>query len=191
MHNHQGQEITTFLVDLDGTLVDTFEANLKAYQQAFLAENLDLTKEDYSEIFGLGFNEFINDRYPNLNSSQIMSIKKLKKEYYPNYFNLMKLNTSLVNFLNNFQENYKIALVTTSSKDNAINVLSHFGLNHLFNEKIFMDDVIKSKPSPEIYLKAIEKLQVKASECIAFEDSSHGALAAMEAGVSVIKIRIK
>ena len=45
--------IKAIITDFDGTLVDTFQANLQAYQKAFQAVGKDITAEKYRECFGL------------------------------------------------------------------------------------------------------------------------------------------
>jgi beta-phosphoglucomutase-like phosphatase (HAD superfamily) len=54
-----GKEIKLLITDFDGTLVDTFEANLKAYQIAFKQCNLHLDTQIYRKYFGLRFDTFI------------------------------------------------------------------------------------------------------------------------------------
>ena len=50
------------------------------------------------------------------------------------------------------------------------------------------DQVQNSKPDPEIYLTAASKLGVDPKDCLAFEDSDNGTLAAHSAGMTVIQI---
>ena len=44
--------IKAIITDFDGTLVDTFEANLRAYQEAFYQVGITLMAEKYRECFG-------------------------------------------------------------------------------------------------------------------------------------------
>ncbi len=50
------------------------------------------------------------------------------------------------------------------------------------------DMVEKSKPEPEIYLKACEGLQVRPDECYVLEDSKSGILSGFKAGCKVIMV---
>ncbi len=50
------------------------------------------------------------------------------------------------------------------------------------------DEVVNSKPDPDVYLLAADRLQVKPAECLAFEDSDHGAEAALAAGMQVVLV---
>lgn len=49
-------------------------------------------------------------------------------------------------------------------------------------------DVVKSKPDPEIYIKAIEKLGLTPEECVVCEDNKNGIAAARAAGSYVLEI---
>ena len=54
--------IKAVITDFDGTLVDTFKANLHAYQEAFDEVGLILTEEQYRECFGFRFEKFMRER---------------------------------------------------------------------------------------------------------------------------------
>ena len=51
--------LQAIITDFDGTLVDTFEANLLAYQEAFAKEGVRLTQDRYRECFGYRFDRFM------------------------------------------------------------------------------------------------------------------------------------
>jgi HAD superfamily hydrolase (TIGR01509 family) len=62
------------------------------------------------------------------------------------------------------------------------------GIYNLFDHIICQDDVApgRTKPHPDIFLKALEKLQIRNTEAVVFEDSPNGVLAAKRAGVFVV-----
>ncbi|MCQ3936803.1 MAG: haloacid dehalogenase [Chloroflexi bacterium] len=62
------------------------------------------------------------------------------------------------------------------------------GIFHWFDHIVCQDDVPpgRTKPHPDIFLKALEKLQVGNSEAVVFEDSPNGVLAAKRAGIFVV-----
>ena len=73
--------IRAIISDFDGTLVDTFEANYRAYQKAFAAVGLELTAERYRECFGYRYDRFMQEM--GVQDKNIANtIKELKKEYY-------------------------------------------------------------------------------------------------------------
>jgi beta-phosphoglucomutase len=77
----------------------------------------------------------------------------------------------------------KIALVTASPRNNVDLIFARNGMAHFFDELITRSDVIESKPSPESYILAYEKLGVDKDACIAFEDTINGVRAAKAANL--------
>ena len=67
-------------------------------------------------------------------------------------------------------------------------MLNHFCIAQYFDVIITGEDVKFGKPNPEVYLKALEKLNIKNDQAIVFEDSEVGCLAAYDAGINYIKI---
>jgi len=80
----------------------------------------------------------------------------------------------------------KIALATSSPKYFARHILTSTGLMPYFDAMVTADDITRSKPDPEIYLKAAEILGIDTGSCVAIEDAEHGIHAAKRAGMKVI-----
>lgn len=174
--------IKAIISDFDGTIVDTFEANLKAYQQAFSQVGLILQREDYEKCFGYRFDQFMN--IMGVVDEEISTkIKEIKTNCYPCYFSLLKLNKPLIEFIKSWHlSGFKTALASTARRDNVLKILDHFKIMNVFDIVYTGYDVINGKPSPEIYLKSIDALGVKADEVLIFEDSSVGIDAAKASG---------
>ena len=84
--------------------------------------------------------------------------------------------------------NFKIALATSAAKERALKQLKQADIEKFFDVIISRDDVKETKPNPEIFLKAAEKLNVLPSECIVIEDSSAGIRAAFNARMIAIHV---
>jgi HAD superfamily hydrolase (TIGR01509 family) len=82
-----------------------------------------------------------------------------------------------------------IALCTASYKRWVDAILPSAGLEGLFDVLSTCDMVTKTKPQPEPYLLAAEKLGVPPAECVAIEDSTNGLTSALGAGMHVIQLR--
>ena len=76
---------------------------------------------------------------------------------------------------------YKLAVCSNSIRSTVMKSLRRLAVTDLFDVVLSNEDVVQPKPSPEIYLKAIEQLGVVASDCIIFEDSAVGRSAAAAA----------
>ena len=80
---------------------------------------------------------------------------------------------------------YKLAICTLSSRDMLNKFISDTGLNE-FDLLLSDEDVKNPKPSPDIYLKAIERLGVNRDETLVIEDSSTGIKAGKNAGICTL-----
>ena len=181
-------KIKALLFDLDGTLVDTREANYIAYKKAFLKVGVTLTEESYNNSFGLCFNDLVKNVFPQCGQIEKDRIKSEKAYLYKKIFFKTKVNPFLASILYSNRSKYKTAIVTTASKRNAIDLLKYHDLYNLFNVFIFGQDVKNGKPHPDCYNIAMQLLNVKPSECLVYEDSSIGIDAATSSGASVIDV---
>jgi len=181
--------IKGFFFDLDGTLVDTHEANFQAYRRALNDFAVELTFASFKETIGQHAKEFLPRLAPGLNDEDYKIIADKKAEYYKDLMHLSKLNTALLGFIEYVKSDHVVALVTTARRQNAQAALDHHGLTHHFEYLITAEDVTKSKPSPEGYKLALERSGLQPSEVIAFEDSESGRQAAEAAGIAVIMVK--
>ena len=183
--------IKGFFFDLDGTLVDTHEANFLAYHEAVKTvkgvEVSDTLRQSIKS--GESSKIFLPKLLLGLEGHEVDEINSEKKRVYSNHLNSSSLNGRLVGFLENLSEHYVTVLVTTAKQANARSVLKHHELESLFTHTIFGDDVVDMKPHPEAYLKALELTGLNADEVVAFEDSEKGMEAATGAGINVIQIK--
>lgn len=180
--------IKAIITDFDGTLVDTFEANLRAYQKAYQSVGLDITSEKYKECFGYRFERLMTATGV-FDEATANKIKEAKKEFYPQYFSYLKPNHALIELITSFRAmGGKTAIASTARKENLMNVVNYLGLADKFDLIYAGMDVKQGKPSPEIYLKAMEALKVNPKEVLIFEDSTVGIEAAKASGASYIKI---
>lgn len=180
--------IKAIITDFDGTLVDTFEANLKAYQEAFHSVEMQLTEEKYRECFGYRFDRFMS-AMGIFDDSVATKIREAKKNAYPKYFDSLKLNSPLIELIDSFHKmGGKTAIASTARRENLMNAVNHLGIAGSFDLIYAAQDVKQGKPSPEIYLNAMSALNVKPDEVLIFEDSRVGLEAAEASGAKYIPV---
>jgi beta-phosphoglucomutase len=181
----------TYITDLDGTLCDTKEANIAAYQLAFADAGVAFDEEAYRQHFGLRFDDMVHQLAPHSDSLQRQIIIDRKSIHYAEQAGLIELNRPLLRILEHAKASgAKIGLATTARGKNAQAVLDHFNISSLFDAVIFGEDVANGKPDPECYLKAISKLGSLPESTLVFEDSAIGVEAAQRAGAYVVKVAI-
>lgn len=178
--------IKYIITDFDGTLVDTREANKKAYEQVFREAGYKFDAATYDTLFGLRIDDLCNKM--NIDPKDRVFIKRRKAEAYPSYFGTIKLNYALLNLLRLAKKNnIKIALASTASRKNIVNVLEYFGLQDLFNGIVAGEDVVNGKPAPDVYKSAMTTIGAEdPGEVLVFEDSEVGVAASQNAGIKNI-----
>lgn len=183
------ESLEAILVDFDGTLVHTENANAKAYSASLQNYGFDVSKElllNYCD--GRHWSKFLPEILKDEYTQDIgLKIANNKKNIYPKFYDEIEINKSLLTLLNYFT-GLPRALVTNASKESVLPILEQFGISSFFKIIICYEDVINPKPSPEGYLYAISLLGVNKLNCLAIEDSNIGVLAARNAGIPTLRI---
>ena len=183
--------IKAIIFDFNGTMI--FDQEILEKSWTLFLKNLihrKPTDEEFSNyIHGRNIEEsihyFLGDDVENINT-----LKLEKEKIYRNFCKADKENYKLVDGLPEFlddlkMKNYVCAIATASGLDNIRFHYENLKLYKWFdwNNIIYNDYSFKGKPSPEIYEKCIQNLNLKKDECIVFEDSISGIIAAKNAGV--------
>lgn len=180
--------IKLLITDFDGTLVDTFEANFLAYQKAFSGCGVSLSETQYQDCFGLRFDDFMR-RMGIEEEETKKTIRTLKGDFYPMFFDKLKVNHALLEVLKAFKVSGGLtAVASTARKENLLKALGHIGATDVFSLILAGEDVRDGKPSPDIYNEVLGRLGVSPSEALVFEDSVVGMESAEAARISYIKV---
>lgn len=175
------------IVDLDGTLFDTKDVNYHAYKAAIQPYGYDLDYEYYCKFCnGRHYMDFL----PQITTDDkevLNAIHKSKKQLYQQYLDKAVPNRRLMDILRLMKHEYKVALVTTASKENCYDILEKFELQSFFDLILTHDDVEKVKPNPEGFLKAMDFFGASPENTIIFEDSDVGLGAAEVCGAYYYK----
>lgn len=170
------------IVDLDGTLVNTKDVNFHAYRDVVASYGYQIDYKYYCEFCnGRHYLDFLPQITTN-DSNILMQMHQEKKKAYKKYLDKAVVNQGLMDILRLMKIEYKIAVVTTASRENCYDILNQFGLVDFFDLIITYDDITKIKPDPEGFLKAMHFFDAKPEETIIFEDSDVGLEAAEKSG---------
>ena len=175
-------------VDLDGTLLDTVPANAASYRAALEELGFTVTDEYYAERCNGGhYTLFLPPLMGGAPSTaDVERVHDRKKALYSDFLDAVRPNTALMEILKTMRAaGHDLACVTTGSKQNATEVLEYFHCADWFGVFITGEDVVRSKPDPEGYLKAMAHFGVDAAHTMIFEDSATGLAAARATGASV------
>lgn len=185
-------QIKLIILDFDGTLATTEEANMRAYLLALQEEGIELSIEKYkSEYFGMRCPEFLRT-IGITDEVQSDRVRRRKIELYPTLFDSVHLNEPLWNFVQDFRaQGGKVWIVSTSQKENITNAMRHLGIEDKVDGLLTSNDALEPKPSPEAFLKAMEIEGVTPAETLIFEDSVVGIAAAKASGAAYFKVTLE
>ena len=180
------------IFDMDGLMFDTERVCVEAWNYA--GEKLGLGQTGYMVLKTLGINavaarevwfkEF-GERYDEA------AIRRYAEEYLKAYYseNKVPVKKGLYELLEYLKTNgYKLAVASSTRKCDVEAHLKDAGVFDYFEAVVCGDMVEKSKPEPEIYLKACEQIGEKPCDCYALEDSGNGLLSAYRAGCKPIMV---
>lgn len=176
------------IFDLDGTLFDTKDVNYHAYKEALNNFGFDLDYDYFCKYCnGRYYKDFLNET---VNDELVLEeIHEIKKNQYSKFISCAVPNNHLLSIAKLMKLDYSLAIVTTASRKNALEMLDYFNVRDLFELILTREDVTKSKPNPEGFLMAMNSFGVEKEDTIVFEDSEPGFMAAEKAGIQYVVIK--
>lgn len=187
--------IKAVIFDMDGVIIDSEPFHYKVFKK-YIKNKFDLviSDEEYNKFIGTT-NQHIYETLQN-KYHLVGDINSFIEEYEEECLEYLLAATDerpiqgvdvLVKNIHN--NKIKLALASSSPK-NVINiVLNMFNLDQFFDVKVSGQEVEHSKPAPDIFLRAAQLLNVPPAECLVFEDSRNGVVAAKTAGMKCIGYR--
>jgi len=189
------QKVKAIIFDLDGVVVDTAVFHYQAWKRLANELGFDLTPEQNEQLKGISRLESLDILLAigklNIESQEEKEKFATKKnEWYRE--NILKMTPNDIlpgvkNFLIDLKNtNYKIAI--GSSSKNAGTILERIGFDSFFDAVVDGLKISKSKPNPEVFLKAAKELNTDPENCLVFEDAAAGIEAAKRAGMHAIGV---
>jgi len=183
------------LFDLDGVILDTESIYLKLMMEYNKKINLPITKEFYINNFLGRTKKEINDCYEKKFKENFDSDKYWNGiiKYRDNYLlrNEIKIKKDFLNLKKYLKaNNFLFGIVTSNSKELTTKLLKKTRLQiNDFEFIVTRDDVLYTKPKPDLYLKAVDYYKTDKDNFIAIEDSNVGIQSALNANIRVINLK--
>jgi len=180
------------IYDLDGVITDTAKYHFKSWK--WVADQLEynLTEKQNQKLKGIGRKESL-DKILKWSGARISEAEKSnllqkKNQMYLEYIDLMTPEEIFEGFksFNSLIKKEGIKVAIGSSSRNAIRIIDKLDLVLDFHAIVDGGMTENSKPEPDIFLLAAEKLGMAPEDCLVIEDSQAGLTAAKKAGMKSI-----
>ena len=186
-------KIKAILFDMDGLMVDTESLSTEAFINSAKAQGYNMTKEETLKVLGFtkaNIYQFWIDYFQGTN----VDGKKLVDDHYEYIENVlytvgpkkMPYVEKLLKYLR--ENNYKIAVASSSDTADIKNNLEKTKLEKYIDEIASGAEVENGKPAPDVFLLAAKRLGVDAKDCLILEDSKAGIKAGKASGAMVFMV---
>jgi beta-phosphoglucomutase len=183
------------IFDLDGTLVDSFDAHWRSWHGMCARHGVGLTHERFVRSFGMRNDRIIGMYWsedghapPPADVAVRLADEKeaLYREIVARSFPAMAGGRELLERLH--AAGWLLAVGTSGPPENLRVAVDGLGASRWFRAEVCGMDVAHGKPAPDIFLKAAERLGVPPGRCVVVEDAVPGIEAAHAAGMPCVAI---
>lgn len=185
--------IKAILFDMDGVLIEAKEWHYDSLNRALALFGMPISRYDHLSTF---------DGLPTKKKLEILSVERGLPIQLHEFLNILKqkytmeLIQTLCNpiFIHEYalnrlkKEGYKLAVCSNSIKATVESMMIRSNLINYLDFYLSNEEVSKAKPDPEIYLKAINMMNLKPEECLIVEDNDNGIKAAKATGANVMVV---
>jgi HAD superfamily hydrolase (TIGR01509 family) len=182
------------IFDMDGVIIDSEPTHMKLENEAYKKLGIDVSTDEHHSFVGTTSYymwEVLKNKY-NLNQT-LEELVDYDRNIYFKYLVSDECEIILIDgvkeLIKNLYENGVKLAIASSSPLNVIEAIAKkFKIEQYFEAFVTGDFVKKSKPEPDIFIYASEKLGVSPRNCVVIEDSHNGVLAAKKAGMKCVGI---
>lgn len=187
--------LKALIFDFDGLILDTETPEVLVWQNIYKEHGFELPVEEWQKtVGGYGISNFDPAQHLSHLSQGTLDPVSLQARYRREADAIIHSNPimpGVMDMIHDAQANgLKVAIGSSSPHSWVDSHTQRLDIHHHFEHIICQDDVApgRTKPHPDIFLKALEKLNVNNDEAVVFEDSPNGVLASKRAGVFVVAV---
>jgi HAD superfamily hydrolase (TIGR01509 family) len=179
------------IFDMDGTIVDSLPYHHEAWKIFFNENKVENFSEKLKDYKGGGTLDLMKAVYGDQYS--LKELKKMSNEKEIIFRRIYKGNVKPIKGFKKFlidikSRNILVGLASNAIRKNVSLVIKELEIYNDFDSIICGDEVDNGKPNPEMFNKTIDRFKINKNECLIFEDSLEGIIAANNSGINVIGI---
>jgi HAD superfamily hydrolase (TIGR01509 family) len=186
-------KLNALIFDFDGLILDTETPEVAVWQAIFREHGHELPVDEWAKTIG-GYGISTYDAAKHLSQLTGLDPVPLRARYRSESDAVIHASPILPGVMDLLdaaaERNVRLAVASSSPHAWVDSHLSRLGLADRFDEVICSDDVApgRTKPNPDLFLLAAERLKVQKDAAVIFEDSPNGVRAAKSAGIFVVAV---
>jgi beta-phosphoglucomutase len=195
--------IRAILFDFNGVIIDDEPLQMKAYQEIFKTEEIELTDDDYYSCMGMNDLSFITEIYSrNGKSVSKESISEISRKKTESWRKLVAKEIpafdGVKNFIKTAKNEFALGVVSMAKREEIEFALETMGLRDAFSIIVSSEDANFCKPNPECYNIGFSRIDLVVTkrgghpltrnECLVIEDSPQGIEAGKSAGMKTLGV---
>ena len=187
--------VNALLFDFDGLILDTETPEYNVWQAMYREHGFELPHEEWGRIIGgYGISKFDAANHLSLLSQGRLDSGSLRHRHRSESDEITLAQPVLPGVLDIIHEakryGLKLAIASSSPHSWVDTHAKRLGIFHYFDAIVCADDVGpgRTKPNPDLFLLALDRLGVQKEAAVVFEDSPNGVTAARQAGIFVVAV---
>ena len=179
------------LFDMDGVLVNTEPLHYRLWKQVLAERGVDIAFEHYKGCIGANGHrlmELVLEHYgvDYRHDETIFARYYQLKEENLRYGDIPRIEGVEQTLTELQKRGYRMAVASSSTQDYSELCTDRVGIGHFFDVRFSAQWVKNTKPAPDVFLAAAERMNACPAECVVVEDSTNGTRAAKAAGMRCI-----
>lgn len=178
-----------YLFDCDGTIADSMPLHFVAWTTVLSEYGAAFDEDTFYAWGGMPIVEILST----LNALQgldmpVAQVAVRKEELYYEILPELKAVPEVLEHIHDKHGHIPFAVVSGSTRESVVASLKTLGILDRFDTLVCAGDYAKSKPDPEPFLLAAQRLGVDPKDCLVFEDTDMGIASATAAGMQSVKV---
>ncbi len=184
--------IKAVIFDFDGLILDTETPDFRAWQEIYAEYGLELPLSEWGTFIGSFHSPFNPFDYLVASSGMAIDRKTIQARHHRRNMQLIAeqgVRPGVDSYIAAARQlGLALGIASSSPSEWVHGHLDRLGLLGQFDQIVTADDVRRTKPDPALFVEALRRLDVLASEAIVLEDSPNGIAAAKRAGIFCVAV---
>jgi len=177
------------IFDMDGVLIDSYEAHKRSWQRMAAEYGLEMTDEQFAATFGRKSRQIIlqlwrdriePQRADEMDARKEEIFREIIREHLPVMPGAVELLKQLA------AEGFQLGIGSSGPPQNVHLVIDKLDIRDLLHGVVTGTDVARGKPDPQVFLLTAQKMAIAPDRCAVVEDAAHGITAAKRAGMKAV-----